>query len=165
MSRFRAAGAVPAFRAAQNQLTAELYLAPMLPVAAGFGLTTERALCLVLDRAIALGEHGAKRWLADTVGPVRTPALRHDALAALGFDSVEALQRSVPGLLVDGEFGPVTHAALTAALRASGRSPVPLPDVATSVRLIAQRAETEDGSARLVRLAAAPGLGDVPIGG
>ena len=31
LSRFRAAGAVPAFRAAQNQLAAELYLAPAAP--------------------------------------------------------------------------------------------------------------------------------------
>lgn len=165
VSRFKAAGAVPAFKAAQNQLTAELFLAPLLPVAAGFGLTTERALCLVLDRAIVLGEQGAKRWIADTVGPMRTPALRHDALAALGFDTVESFQASVAGLLVDGEFGPLTHSALTAALRLSGTSPVPLTDISTAVTLMAQRAGTEGGSARFLRLATSADLSDAVIGG
>ena len=166
LSRFRAAGAVPAFRAAQNQLAAELYLAPMLTVAAGFGLTSERALCMVLDRAIALGEQGGKRWIADTVGPVRTHALRYKALAALGFDSVEAFQASVPGLLNDGEFGPVSHATLTAALRRLGAaSPLPLPDTRQAIEDMARRGQGEDGAARLVRLAAAPELSDNPIGG
>lgn len=164
-SRFRAAGAVPAFRAAQNQLAAELYLAPMLTVAAGFGLTSERALCMVLDRAIALGEQGAKRWLADTVGPVTTHALRQSALAALGFDSVEAFQASVPGLLNDGEFGPVTHATLAAALRAMGAAaPVPVLDARQAVEAMARRGQGEDGAARLVRLATDPSLSDTPIG-
>jgi hypothetical protein len=166
LSRFRAAGAVPAFRAAQNQLTAELYLAPMLTVAGGFGLTSERALCMVLDRAIALGEQGGKRWIADTVGPVRTHALRHEALAALGFDSIEAFQASVPGLLNDGEFGPVSHATLTAALRGLGAaSPLPLSDTRQAIEDMARRGKGEDGAARLVRLAAAPELSDNPIGG
>lgn len=166
LSKFRAAGAVPAFRAAQNQLAAELYLAPMLTVAAGFGLTSERALCMVLDRAIALGDQGAKRWTADTVGPVRTHALRQAALTALGFETIEAFQAAVPGLLNDGEFGPVTHAALTAALRALGpASPLPLPETQQSVEEMARRGQGEDGAARLLRLAGEPGLGDVPIGG
>lgn len=166
LSRFRAAGTVPEFRAAQNQLTAELYLAPMLTVAAGFGLTSERALCMVLDRAITLGEQGAKRWLADTVGPAQTHARRHDALAALGFDSIEAFQAAVPGLLNDGEFGPVTHATLTAALRALGpASPLPLLTIQQMVEAMADRGGGELGTTRLVRLATAPELGDVPIGG
>ena len=166
LSRFRAAGAVPDFRAAQNQLAAELYLAPMLPVAAGFGLTSERALCMVLDRAIALGEQGAKRWLADTVGPVKTPALRQSALAALGFDSIESFQASVPGLLTDGEFGPVSHATLTAALRLLGpASPLPLPGTKELVEEMARRGQSEEGGTRLLRIATATEFGDTPIGG
>jgi len=166
LSRFRAAGAVPDFRAAQNQLAAELYLAPMLPVAAGFGLTSERALCMVLDRAIALGEQGAKRWLADTVGPVKTPALRQSALAVLGFDSIESFQASVPGLLTDGEFGPVSHATLTAALRLLGpASPLPLPGTKELVEEMARRGQSEEGGARLLRIATATEFGDTPIGG
>ena len=165
LSRFRAAGAVPAFRAAQNQLAAELHLVPMLTVAAGFGLTTERALCMVVDRSITLGEQGAKRWVADTVGPARTHALRQAALAALGLDSIESFQASVPGLLVDGEFGPLTHATLTAALRALGAaSPLPLPDVSQMVMAMTLRGQSEQGTARLVRLASDPELGDTPIG-
>jgi hypothetical protein len=166
VARLRAAGSIPAFRAAQNQLTAELYLAPMLTVAAGFGLVSERALCMVLDRAIALGEQGAKRWLADTVGPAQTHARRHDALAALGFDSIEAFQAAVPGLLNDGEFGPVTHATLTAALRDLGpASPLPLPTIQQMVEAMADRGEGESGTTRLVRLATAPEFGDEPLGG
>ncbi len=166
LSRFRAAGAVPDFRAAQNQLTAELFLAPMLTVAAGFGLTTERALSMVLDRAIVLGEQGAKRWLADTVGPVKTPALRRTALSSLGFASIEAFQASVPGLLTDGEFGPLTHATLTAALRTLGTAaPLPLPGTRDLVEEMARRGQAEEGGARLVRIATGTEFGDVPIGG
>jgi hypothetical protein len=166
LSRFRAAGASPAFRAAQNQLAAELYLGPMLTVAAGFGLDTERALCMVLDRAIVLGEQGAKRWIADTVGPARTHALRQTALAALGHDTIESFQASVPGLLTDGEFGPVTHATLTAALRSLGaQAPIPVLTTQQMIDEMAIRAGNEDGSARLVRLAHDAGPGDVPLGG
>ena len=165
-TRFRAAGEVPAFRAAQNQLAAELFLAPLLPVAAGFGLVSERALAMVLDRAFVLGEQGAKRWLADTVGPARTPAQRHDALAALGYATVEAFQAAVPGLLTDGEFGPMTQATLAAALRELGpSSPLPLLDLQQAVAAMVRRAQGEEGSARLVRLASAPDVGDGPVGG
>jgi hypothetical protein len=136
----------------------------MLPVAAGFGLTSERALCMVLDRAIALGEQGAKRWLADTVGPVKTPALRQSALTALGFDSIESFQGSVPGLLTDGEFGPVSHATLTAALRLLGPdSPLPLPSTAELVQEMARRGESEEGASRLLRIATAAEIADTPI--
>jgi hypothetical protein len=166
VSRFRAAGEVPAFRAAQNQLAAELFLAPMLPVAAGFGLTTQRALCMVFDRAVVLGEHGARRWIADTVGPARTPALRSEALAALGYDSIETFQSSVPGLLTDGEFGPVTHATLAAGLRGLGASsPVPVLTTRQMLDEMVARAEGEPGASRLVRLATAPELGDTALGG
>ena len=166
LSRFRAAGEVPAFRAAQNQLAAELFLAPLLPVAAGFGLVSERALAMVLDRAFVLGEQGAKRWLADTVSPARTHTQRHAALAALGYDTVEAFQAAVPGLLTDGEFGPMTQATLAAALRALGpATPLPVPDLQQAVEAMVRRARGEEGSARLVRLATAPDLTDGPVGG
>jgi hypothetical protein len=164
LSAFRESGRHPAFQAAQNQLAAELFLAPMLSVAAGFGLTSERALCLLLDRAVNLGVDGARRWVADTVGPVQSPAVRQQALAALGCDSIEAFQRGIAGLLVDGEFGPLTHAALTAALRRLGpSSPVPLPALPQMVDTMSIRAEHEPGSARFAKLASAAHLGDDPL--
>ena len=120
----------------------------------------------MLDRAFVLGEQGAKRWLADTVSPTRTPAQRHDALAALGYATVEAFQAVVPGLLTDGEFGPMTQATLAAALRELGpSSPLPVLDLQQAVAAMVRRAHGEEGSARLVRLSSAPDVGDGPVGG
>jgi hypothetical protein len=120
---------------------------------------------MVLDRSIALGPLGARRWIADTVGPITTTVLRHEALTRLGFDSIEAFQSAVPGLLDDGEFGPVTHATLTALLRDLGpASPVPVPTLEQAVEAMAHRGASETGAARLVRLATTPGLGDAPLG-
>ena len=138
----------------------------MLTVAAGFGLDTERGLCMLLDRAITLGEQGAKRWIADTVGPARTPTLRREALTALGYDSIESFQAAVPGLLDDGEFGPVTHATLTAGLRSLGAtSPVPVLTTGQMIDEMVARVEGEAGAARLTRLATAPDLHDAALGG
>src|SRR4029453_1531975 len=62
ISRFRAAGEDPPVQAAQNQLAVRTYVDRMLRVAADLGLDTERALALLVDRAIQMGVAGAQRW-------------------------------------------------------------------------------------------------------
>jgi hypothetical protein len=62
------------------------------------------------------------------ISPIQTQAQRQQALAALGHTSVAGFQRAHAGLEGDGEWGPLTHAAVLAGLRALGaRSPVPVP--------------------------------------
>ena len=65
-------------------------------------------------------------WVIESVGPLQSIQLRDQALHAVGAETVEAFQRSQPDLLVDDQFGPLTHAALTGMLRAlvaAGGSP------------------------------------------
>jgi hypothetical protein len=128
LSRFRQAGQHVPFQAAQNQLAAESFLDPMLKFAGWMGLDTERALAMAVDRAIQMGGGGAARWIISVAGPIQTDALRGQALAALGHGELRQFQRATPGLGVDGEFGPMTHAAMVGALRAMGaNSPIPIP--------------------------------------
>lgn len=144
LSRFRAAGAHPPFQAAQNELAVRMFLDTMLPFAAGFGLDSERALAVVVDRAIQMGAGGARRWLARTLNPVRTDAQRQQALGALGFADLTAFQRA-KGVRADGDFGPLTHAAMVGALRRLGpASPVPIPTREQMLDAIATRAAEEN---------------------
>jgi hypothetical protein len=128
LARFRQAAAHVPFQAAQNELAATLYLEPMLRFAAWLGLDTDRALAMVVDRSVQMGVGGARRWIIEAVGPVQSPAQRQQALSALGHPDLLSFQRATQGLTGDGDWGPLTHAALAAALRQLGsRSPVPVP--------------------------------------
>ena len=82
-ARFRAAGVVPAFCAAQNEVAIEHQFRPMLATALALGLTTERALALGYDAVVARGVGGGVRWLTGVLGdgpPVGSPSA---AIAAL----------------------------------------------------------------------------------
>lgn len=128
LGRFRQAAAHVPFQAAQNELAASAFLDPMIPMARWLGLDTDRALAMVFDRAVQMGVGGARRWIMDAVGPVQTAAQRQQALAALGHADLQAFQRATQGLRDDGQWGPVTHAAMVAALRRLGSSsPLPIP--------------------------------------
>ncbi|MES1245551.1 MAG: hypothetical protein ABUT39_28355 [Acidobacteriota bacterium] len=128
LARFRQAATHVPFQAAQNELAATLYLEPVLPLAAWLGLDTDRALAMVVDRAVQMGVGGARRWIVEAVGPVQSTAQRQQCLAALGHADLTAFQKATRGLTADGDWGPLTHAALVAALRQLGsRSPVPIP--------------------------------------
>ena len=128
LSRFRQAGIHVPFQAAQNQLAAESFIDPMLKFAGWMGLDTERALAMVVDRAIQMGRGGATRWIISVAGPIQTDAMRGQALAALGHGDLRQFQRATPGLGADGEFGPMSHAAMVGALRALGaKAPIPIP--------------------------------------
>ena len=156
VSRFRAAGAIEAFKAAQRELAARAYLDPMLRFAGWMGLDTERALTIAVDRAIQMGVHGACRWISEAVGPLSAPATRQQALAALGYPDLRSFQASVAGLDADGEWGPNTHAAMVGALRALGSaSPVPIPTTDQMVETLARRAASESWHARVDTLRSA----------
>ena len=119
LSRFRAAGAHLPFRGAPDPAGGRTVPGPGHPV-------RQRPRP---GHAARVGDHlrpgrpprrGQRDDLGDRVGRVRSspPQLRDQALRAVGAESVEAFQRSQPDLLVDDQFGPLTHAALTGMLRA-----------------------------------------------
>jgi hypothetical protein len=164
IDRFRAAGNVESFQAAQNELAATGFVDPMLPFCGNLGLDTDRALTMAVDRAVQMGVGGARHWIAAAAGPISTPAVRQQALATLGFDDVAGFQRAY-GQQPDNLWGPVTHAALVGALRALGAaSPVPLPTVDQMLDALVRRAEG-DGVLwvdRVRRLRAATDFTDRP---
>jgi hypothetical protein len=156
LSRFRTAAANPRFQAAQRELAARAYLDPVLPFARWLGLDTERALTMVADRSIQMGLHGARRWIISAVGPLGAEATRRQAMAALGFSDLRSFQAATPGLRVDGEWGPDTHAAMVSALRALGpASPVPIPTTDQMVEAMVRRAASEPWHSRIEALRAA----------
>ncbi|WP_433361207.1 peptidoglycan-binding domain-containing protein [Actinoplanes sp. CA-142083] len=164
LSRFRQAGAYPPFRGAQIELASGLYLDPVLRFCADLGLATPRGLAVVFDRAAHRGPTGGMAWVVETVGPLQTTALRDAALAAIGMASVEEFQRSQPDLLVDDQFGPLTHAALTGILalrQAAGvASPVPLMTYQQMIESLGRRATGQPWGDRIVRLVTDPSVGD-----
>lgn len=161
-SRFVAAGGHRPFRGAQIELAAGMYLDPILQFATDLGLATERGLAIVFDRAAHRGTVGGMNWVIETVGPFQTPMLQREALQALGFADVEAFQRTQPDLLVDDQFGPLTHAALTAAVRATGVPAPAILDYRQMITALAERATGQPWGDRIVRLAGGD-LGDEPL--
>jgi len=147
LSRFRTAGAHPAFQSAQNEIAARHYIAPILAFARDLGLTSQRALAMIVDRAIQMGTSGARTWILDAVTPIPTDALRASALHALGHSDLASFQRAA-NLTADGNWGPRTHTALVAALRAlpPGRSPVPIPNCQQMLEMIVRRAGAQQRS-------------------
>ncbi len=161
LSRFRQAGRHVPFQAAQNQLAAESFLDPMLKFAGWMGLDTERALAMVVDRAIQMGRGGATRWIISAAGPIQTDALRGQALAALGHSDLRQFQRATPGLSADGEFGPMSHAAMVAALRALGaKAPIPIPTREQLMDAVARGAAGRPWAHRVDELRKTGDLGD-----
>jgi hypothetical protein len=130
VARFRAAGQVPAFQAAQNEVAIEGFLDPNLPFARWLGWVTDRALAILYDRCVHMGSAAAVRWIMANVGPIRTQRQCNAALRALGMDSLRAFQESVPELEATGRWNALTHDALVGALRLSAPSPLSPPPVA-----------------------------------
>ncbi len=128
--RFRAAGKVDYITAAQNEVAVIDFVDPILPVARWLDLTTPRALALLVDRVVHMGQGGGLAFVLEAVGPLKTEHEWRRALEALGVPDLAAFQRSrAPRLRVDNRFGARAHAALIAALRELGsKSPLPIPD-------------------------------------
>ena len=154
-SRFVEAGHHRPFQGAEIELAAGLYLDPVLQFATDLGLATPRALAIIFDRAAHRGVTGGMNWIIETVGPIQTPVLLRDALSTIGANDVESFQRTQPDLLVDDQFGPITHAALTAALRARGATSPPILTYHQMIDTIVQRATGQPWGDRIVRLAGA----------
>lgn len=128
LTRFREAGRHRPFQSAQNEAASTFYIEPILKFAAWLGLNSDRALTIVADRSVQLGPGGARSWIIETVGPIQTTAQRQQALQALHYADLRAFQQATHGLTVDGDWGPMTHAALVAALRQLGStSPIAIP--------------------------------------
>jgi hypothetical protein len=126
--RFREAGKVPAFQAAQNEVAIEGYLDPNLPFARCLGWNTDRALALLYDRCVQMGNAGARSFIIRAINPIRTQKQRAAALSALGYPNLQAFADSYPELNGDERWTPLCQAALAGALRALGtESPVPIP--------------------------------------
>jgi hypothetical protein len=162
IARFRAAGREPAFQAAQNELAATAFVDPMLEFAGNLGLDTDRALTMAVDRAVQMGVTGARHWIVAAAGPISTPALRQQALTALGFEDVAAFQRAY-GQEPDNLWGPLTHAALVGALRGLGAaSPIQLPTLEQMLDSMVRRADADAvfWAERVRKLRTATGFAD-----
>ena len=163
--RLRAAGGYALFQAAQNELAARAYVNPMLALASGFGLDTERSVAMVVDRALDLGPREARTWIARAISPIQTDAQRQQALGALGMAGVPEFQRAT-GVKRDGDFGPRTQAAMVAALRRLGpASPIPIPTREQMMDAIVARADAESAPwrQRPRTIRTSPEFADVPL--
>jgi hypothetical protein len=170
VERFRKAGTVPAFQAAQREVADQYYLVPNLPVAASLGFTTDRSLAMLYDRCVHMGNGTGVRWVVGTVGPIRSQKQLRAALDTLALADLAAFQQGA-GLDASGAWDSRTHAALIGALRGLGTaSPIAIP--ATEVMLDAlvtgarDRAKSGDKTwttiaQRLSTLRTTTDLGDV----
>lgn len=128
---FQQLGAAPEVVRCQNVAAVQFFLKPNLRFARWMGFDTDRALALLYDRCVHMGNGGGTSWVASTAFPLAA-AERAAALKALGHDSVEAFQRSrAPRLTVDGRWGPRSHAALLDEARRRPSAGVKVPDLAT----------------------------------
>jgi hypothetical protein len=165
VARLRAAGGYALFQAAQNELAARAFVHPVLSLAAGFGLDSERGVAMVVDRALDLGPREARVWIARAISPVQTDAQRQQALGALGMPGVPEFQRAA-GVKRDGDFGPRTQAAMVTALRRLGpASPIPIPTREQMMDAIVARADAEAAPwrQRPRTIRTSPEFGDVPL--
>ncbi len=160
VERFRAAGAIPDFQAAQNEVAIEGYFDPNLGFAAALGLDSDRALAMLYDRCVDLGNEGGRRFVLQAVSPLRDPAAISSALRALGHDSPQSLQRSL-GFAESSELGPKAHAALLQALRGLGSSsPVRVPDLPAMLDALVAASRGRRFAARVQSLRSSTGLSD-----
>jgi hypothetical protein len=162
IARFRAAGRVPAFPAAQNEVAIEGYLDPNLQFAGWLGLDTDRALAMLYDRCVHMGNGGGRSFVARAAGPIRTQRQRAAALAALGEADLRSFQQATPGLAADGAWGAMTHAAMCAALRELGaRSPIAVPGLDEMLDRLVDASKGRDFEARVRALRSSADLRDI----
>jgi hypothetical protein len=161
IARFRHAGRVPQFQAAQNEVAIEAYLDPNLSFAAALGLDSDRALAMLYDRCVHMGNAAARRFVIDALTPLRDEAAIHGALQAVGQDSVQAFQRSV-GLAESATLGPKGHAALIGAVRKLGaKSAVKVPALSELLDKLVQASHGRRFEQRMIQLRASSELSDL----
>lgn len=132
-SIFAQLAAKPEVVRCQNVAAVEYFFKPNLRFAQWMGFDTDRALAVLFDRCVQMGNGGGTSWIAATAAPLDRAA----SLKSLGYDSLSAFQRA-RGLVVDGRWGPRSHAALVDALRARGGAG--LPDLAAMLQRLAEDA-------------------------
>jgi hypothetical protein len=159
VSRFRRAGEVVEFQAAQIEEAAASFLDPCLRVCRWLGLDSERAIAMVVDRAIQMGVGGGRRFVVEAVSPVRTPEDANRALAALGQADLRSFQASA-GLRADGRLGTLTKAALVGALRGTRQSAFTIPTREQAMDAIVAAAAGRRWAHRPRTLRTTPQFGD-----
>ena len=130
VGRFRRAGRVAPppeagawVQAAQHEVGVREFVDPIIPIARWLDLLSPRGLAMLLDRVIHMGRTGGLRWVLAQVSTL-DEAGAGAALRALGHADLRAFQQATPGLRTDGQWGPMTHAALLGALRDRGQTQV-----------------------------------------
>ena len=142
LTRFKKAGEHKPFQAAQNETAAALYLKPMIPIAYGLGLNSDRGLAMLaaLVRRLSFNLESpvsvALDWAVTAVSPLKTDAQRQQALATLGA-AFQKAQQIKPDAKA---WSNIQHYEVLAALRKGGHSPVPLPTRAQMLDLMVKRA-------------------------
>ena len=161
--RFVRAAAIPAFQAAQNEVAIEGYFDPNLPFARWLNWNTDRALAMLYDRCVHMGNPAARSWIVRAISPIRTQRQRAAVLAALGASSLQEFAESVPELGGDGRWTASCHAALLGAVRELGSAaPIPLPTLAEQLDRVVNAARGKRFADRLTRLRNSGELLDAP---
>jgi len=127
---FRQAGEVVAFQEAQREVADRRFYLPYLDVLRWLGVDSLRGHAMFVDRSVQMGGGAAVRWVVSVAGPIRSRGDLARALAHLGHADLQTFQATLHGRatgpFAEDSFGPFTHAALCAALRARGDSPLPI---------------------------------------
>jgi hypothetical protein len=164
LERFRAAGAQAAVQAAQNEVAIEQLVDAQLPFAAALGLTSDRALGLLVACSVRMGIGGGRRFVLDALSPIGEELeLRARALALLGSPDLASFQSRM-GLPADGRWTSETHAILLGALRALGTAPeLDVPALPVALDRLVQAALGRRSEALLGWLRTTPAYTDRPL--
>jgi hypothetical protein len=167
IQRFKTAARHTPFQDMQFRVAAETYLLPMLPFARDLGIATERGLAMLTERAIQLGLVVAQEFVIAAAGPINTEALRHAALELVAEEPNRAtladFQQAAAINETPGQFGPLSHAALVAAVRAKGDGTVPLPSPEMMLDRIAQASARTELPGLIAEIRQNPTLSDTPL--
>ncbi|MDJ0994553.1 MAG: hypothetical protein QNI90_13335 [Dinoroseobacter sp.] len=167
IARFKLAAQQPVFQDAQYLVAAQTKLLPLLDFARNLGLNSEKALSLLVERAIQLGVEQAKEFVATAAAPLRTDALKRAALVHVAANPDTATLsdfQAAKGLPdTSGRLDSDSHAALVAALRASGDSPVLLPSAEMMMDQIVAAAQASSLQGRVAAIRANPNLSEAPL--
>ncbi len=167
IQRFKAAAQHTPFQDMQFRLVAESYLLPLLPFARNLGLATERGLAILSERAIQLGVERARAFVIAAAGPINTDALRHAALQQVAVDPNQAtladFQTAEGVEEPSGQFGPLTHAALVAAVRRKSGDSLALISTEMMLDQIVQAATQSELPGLVSEIRQNPNLNDAPF--
>ena len=167
IKKFKTAAGHSAFQDAQYATAAHTALLPMLGFARDMGLDSEKGITLLTERAIQLGVLAARAFVVTAAGPIKTEALKREALVFLADDpnaaTLSAFQAAHGLPDTGGRLNANSHAALVAALRSRADSPVMLPSQAMMFDLIANAAATSPVPGLIAGIRANSNLSEAPL--